>query len=115
MPAYSDTLRLLPPIYVEIDTVDPNREMTASSSRPVIKILNDNLQDQLTSAYELKKGLKQSEWDKSITNMKLIMTLTCGQYNTVALSQLALGATYKVDHNNGNLINFPDQLRVVCY
>ena len=43
------------------------------------------------------------------------MTLVCGQYDDARLTKLVLGITYEADRNNGNLVNFLDQLQVVGY
>ena len=43
------------------------------------------------------------------------MTLIYGQCNKATLTKLAFRNTYKADYNNGNLVSFFNQLRVVCY
>ena len=44
-----------------------------------------------------------------------MMTLTCKQYDKATLTELALRSTCKANCNNGNLVQFLDQPKVICY
>ena len=59
--------------------------------------------------------LKQTEWHKYTTNKKVVMTLVYGQYAKATLIKLVLGTTYEPNRNAVNLMNFLDQLQLVCY
>ena len=114
-PAYLDATRWLLMIEVKIDTVDPNALVDfATSVRPFIKIVttkthifDDNVPKQSILEYELQKLLKQHEWEKN-SDKKTIMTLIYGQCDKATLNELSFGATYKANHNNGNLMSFLD-------
>ena len=42
------------------------------------------------------------------------MTLFCRQCNATTLTKLVLSSAYEVDHKEGNLINFLEQLQLIC-
>ena len=108
---------------VEIEAVNPNALVDAATSTcPVIKrvatkthVFDDNSQKQFIFEYDLQKCLKQIEWDKTIANKKTLINLFYRQCDKATLTMLALGATYKADHNNENLMHFLGGLRDICY
>ena len=105
-------------VNVKIDTVDP----TATPPRPIIKVVakktrvfDVNLQKKVLPEYHFESKIKQQEWAKHIANKKVLMTLISGQCDDATLTELALGTTYEVDCNKGNLIQFLDRLKLICY
>ena len=107
---------------IKIDTVDLNAtphgttgaRLTINIVTTKTRIFDANLQKKLLSEYDLAK-IKQQEWTKHIADKKTLMTLISGQYNNATLTKLALGATYEVDYNEGDLIKFLNKLKVVFY
>ena len=43
------------------------------------------------------------------------MTIICRQFDDATLTKLALRSTYAADCDNGNINNFLNRLRVICY
>ena len=122
MPPYPASNWWLRQINVKIDTVDNSGVRDANGDCPVIKLLtiktrifNENWYKWLTSEYETKHRFKQLDWHKYTANKKVVLTLVFGQCNEAILTKYALGTIYEVNHKVGNLVNFFQQLRFICY
>ena len=78
-------------------------------------VIDPNLQKQLLSDYKQKLNLKLQEWSKLTANKKSLMTIIFGQCDDATRTEIALGANYKTDHEDGELINFLTRLQTVFY
>ena len=52
---------------------------------------------------------------KLTADKKFLTTIIFGQCNDATRTEIALGATYKTDHQDGNIINFLKQLHTLYY
>ena len=59
--------------------------------------------------------LKQTEWHKYVDNKMVVITFICRQCDEVTLNKLELGKMHEVNHKDGNLVNFFEQRRFICY
>ena len=122
MPAYPNTTLWSNTYHVQIQTVDPTAPADQHNVRPVVTAMQEkshvfdpNLQKQFLSEYDMKYKLKLQEWSKLIADKQSLMTIICGQCNNATRTEIALGANYKTNCENGELINFLTILQIVCY
>ena len=101
-----------------MDTVNQNIVADASGARLIIQVMvtkthvfNANMQKRLLSEHDLKSKIKSQEWAKLTANKKALMTIICGQCNNATLTELALGANYATDYDDGNIISFLHRLK----
>ena len=52
---------------------------------------------------------------KFVANKEALITIIFGQFDEATKTEIALGATYAVDRQAGNLVKFMKQLRTVCF
>ena len=106
-----------------MDTVNPNATIdTKTGCRPIISqivakthVFNTNLQKKLLLEYDLQSKIKSQEYAKLTTDKKALITIICGQYNGTTMTKLALGTKYAANCDAGNLINFLQRSKVICY
>ena len=80
-----------------------------------IHIFDANLQSQLLFDFAQKSKTKSQEYFKFVANKKALMTIIYGQWNKARKIEIALGATYDVDCQDRNLIEFLKWVRTVCF
>ena len=122
LPVYPDETRWSTILNVEINTVYPTAAADASGACPNSKVVakkthvfDANLQKKLLSQYDLNSKINSQEWAKHIADKKAFMTIISGECEDATLTKLALGTTYAVDRDEGNLIKFLDRLKLICY
>ena len=99
-------------MHVQIKMVDPTAAAdVATGACPIIKVMAEkthvfdaNMQKWLLLQYNLDSKIESQEWTKHITNKKVVMTIICGQCNDITLTKLALGFSYAIDCDDGNII-----------
>ena len=122
LPAYPDPTRWSTTYHVQVATVNPNGTPDSKGILPVVMELqmkshvsDPNLQKQLLSEYDQKSKLKLQEWAKLGSDKKSLITIIYGQCDDATRTEIALGASYEQDRKDGNLVNFLERLRTVCY
>ena len=78
-------------------------------------IFNANLQKQLLLDFNQKSKIKLHKYYKSIADKKDLMTIIYRQCNEATKTKISLGRTYNTDCQDGNLIEFIKQVRIVCF
>ena len=78
-------------------------------------IFDANLQSQLLSNFTQKSKIKSQEYSKFVADNKALMTIIYGQYDKATKTKISLGATYHVNHQEGNFIEFSNLVRTICF
>ena len=65
--------------------------------------------------YDQKSKLKLQERSKLTADKKYLMTIIFGQCDHATRTEIALGANYETDREDGELINFLTRLQTICY
>ena len=78
-------------------------------------IFDPNLQKQLLLDYGQKSKLKLHEWSKLTADKKSLMTIIFRKCKDATRTEIALGANYNTDCENGELINFLTRLQILFY
>ena len=76
-----------------------------------------NFYKQLLSDFEQEFKIKSKEYSKFIANKKasILMTIIYGLCNEATKTRINLGGTYKIDCQDGNLIELLKQALIVCF
>ena len=122
LPIYPDATQWSFTYHVQIIVVDPIAVQDANSvcvMRPEMQqkshIFDPNFQKQLLLDYDQKSKLKLQEWSKLTADKKSLMTTIFRQCDNATRTEIALGANYKTNCEDGELINFLTRLQTVCY
>ena len=108
---------------MKIQTVAPGAKVNATTGLcPCVPILvkqthvyDANLRKQLLSEYKQNSKKDSVEYTKFFANKKALIKIIFRQGDEATKTKNALGACYAVDRKEGNLINFINQLRTVCF
>ena len=108
---YHENVLTVDPNAAEVNGARPKRTEVQQKSH----VFEANFQNQLLSKYNQKSKLKLQEWSKLTANKKTLMTIIFGQCNDATRTEIALGANYNTDCENGEFNNFLTRLQTVCY